>query len=129
MAKTVAKNSNVVQNDTVSGGKMSQEPLKLVIYREEGGWVARCLQHDIAAYGKTSDEAKKELRYLIFGYVIACVEHSERPFQHAVPAPGEFWEMFGEASEYQLEYINLGAAMGVPRRAAQKAMVKVYDAA
>ena len=70
-------------------GRVSQRNVQVVIYREGDGFVARCLDVDVASDGATEDEARENLRE-------ALELHFEEP---AGPAA---YEPVGEAHVEQL---------------------------
>ncbi len=57
------------------------------------GFVAHCLDMDIAAQGKTQSEALEELKHLIQSQLEYCLENKmlETVFR---PAPKEYWDRF-----------------------------------
>ena len=68
-------------------------PLQVVFYREEGRWVAHCLQFDLLGDGDTPREALKSLNGAIETQVLASLEfgNAENLFS---PAEGRFFRMF-----------------------------------
>ncbi len=64
---------------------------------EDEGWVAQCLEYDIAAQGKSIAEAKKAFVRTVVGQVVVDVSHGEEPFQGIKRAPKDYWDKFESA--------------------------------
>lgn len=67
---------------------MSEASIRAVVFREEGRWVAQCLEYDIA----TQDDSMDGL-YDRLGRVLAA-EPGADPFAGIPPAPKRYWEMY-----------------------------------
>jgi hypothetical protein len=67
--------------------------VRVVLFQESAGsgfvWVAQCLEHDIAAYGATIDEAKSAFVRTVRSEMVFALE-SGRQSLAIEPAPGEF---------------------------------------
>jgi len=74
-------------------------PIRVVFYREEGHWIAHCLEFDLLGDGQDKEEALKELSEAITLQVQACIEHNS-PDNLFSPAEGKYFQMFaaGKAS-------------------------------
>jgi predicted RNase H-like HicB family nuclease len=61
-----------------------------LIYKEEGSYVAHCLELDIVGSGGTPEEALKEMRELVEEQISFHFEHGieNKLFR---PAPAEYW--------------------------------------
>ena len=67
--------------------------LRAVVYKEDGFWLAHCLELDIVAEGKTGDEAVDALISLCETQVNVAIEEGDlSPIFR--PAPSEYWRMF-----------------------------------
>jgi predicted RNase H-like HicB family nuclease len=80
---------------------MAQAPhpafhLDVLLYREEGEWVAHCLQLDLVEAGATPEEAEAALA----GVIRAHIEYAlaDNDMEHLFhPAPPEYWRQFWAA--------------------------------
>ncbi len=73
---------------------MTQVSVRVVVF-QEGDWVcAQCLEHDIAAQGKTLDDCLYELERLIVGHIAISIDNGLDPLDDLTPAPRRFWEWF-----------------------------------
>ena len=73
---------------------MTQVSVRVVVF-QEGDWVcAQCLEHDIAAQGKTLDDCLYELERLIVGHIAISIDNGLDPLRDLKPAPRRFWEWF-----------------------------------
>jgi hypothetical protein len=68
-------------------------PLRVVFYREEGRWVAHCLEFDLCGDGVTRDEALNSLNEGMRIQIDESIKHNN-PRNLFSPAPGEVWEKF-----------------------------------
>lgn len=67
--------------------------LTILLFQENNSWVAQCLEYDIAAQGKTSDDALCELHRLYYGQVAIRRELKLPPLQEELqPAPLIYWQ-------------------------------------
>lgn len=68
----------------------TQFELRIVAYREEGAWLAHCLELDIVAEGKSSKEAVRDLIDLCILQVKVAIEEmiSPRSFDRRRPRFG-----------------------------------------
>ena len=67
--------------------------LRVITYREEGVWLAHCLELDIVAEGKTAKKAFADLVDLCLLQITTAVE--ENDLRSIIrPAPAEFWTLF-----------------------------------
>ena len=60
-------------------------------------WAAQCLEYDIAAQGKTIDEAKESFKRTFVGQIMVDVHFGHQPLQGIEKAPEEYWEQFRTA--------------------------------
>lgn len=73
-------------------------PLQIVFYKEEGDWVAHCLQFDLLGDGPTREEALNQLFDAIAMQVEASVENNN-PENLFSPADGKYFEMFAAGKD------------------------------
>lgn len=76
----------------------SKPIINIVAFQEAGGWVAQCLQYDIAAQADSFAELKREMIRAIVSHIIINVERGRAPFEGLKEAPSKFWKMYGEAT-------------------------------
>lgn len=70
--------------------------LDVLLDREEGGWLAHCLQLDLAEWGETRETAHANLLDVIRVHVESAVENDN--LEHLFhPAPPEVWKAFFHA--------------------------------
>ena len=76
--------------------------IRVLIYKEDGQFVAHALELDILGYGKTESAAKKELEGLLDNQLsfAACME---KPEIVNFPAPKEFFDRWEKANQAQLK--------------------------
>jgi predicted RNase H-like HicB family nuclease len=68
-------------------------PLKVVFYKEDGNWVAHCLEFDLIGDGETREEALDALSDAIDIQIHATIAH-KNPANLFSPADGKFFQMF-----------------------------------
>lgn len=68
-------------------------PLRVVFYREDGEWIAHCLEFDLCGNGSTKGQALESLSEAINLQVQYSLEHNN-PQNLFTPAPSEIQEMF-----------------------------------
>ena len=68
--------------------------LHVLLLKEEGVWVAQCLEHDIAAQADEREEAVSRLMATIDLHIDADIESGIEPLSK-IPAPPEhYWQIF-----------------------------------
>lgn len=67
---------------------------KLQLIQEGDLWSIQCLDFDIAAQGRTIDEAKDRFEKTFLGQIELDIKEKREPFSGVEKAPQEFWEMF-----------------------------------
>lgn len=77
--------------------KQLKYDINVVLLCDQGIWVAQCLEHDIAAQGKTIKQAMKTFSKSFAGQVFMDVENGKQPLEDFTPAPVEYWDMLREA--------------------------------
>jgi predicted RNase H-like HicB family nuclease len=72
--------------------------LSAIVYREDGVWIAHCLELDIVSEGKDADDALKSLVSLCDLQISTALKDGdlESIFR---PAPPEVWKMFSSGRE------------------------------
>ena len=68
--------------------------LSVLLLREGEVWVAQCLDHDIAAQGRTIAEAKEAFARTFAGQVAVDLYNKVAPLKGFAPAPAMYWDKF-----------------------------------
>ena len=76
--------------------KMEVGPKKVLLFPEEGGWIAQCLEHDIVAQGANVKEAKERLILTVVCQIAVDLKNGKRPLEGIDKAPQKYWEQFEE---------------------------------
>ena len=77
--------------------------VKVLFIREGEAWVAQCLEHNIAAQGKTLHEAEKTFGKTLVGQLLLDSRRGKEPLQGIKPAPPVYWRKFDEGIGLKLE--------------------------
>ena len=64
-----------------------------VLLLKDGAWTAQCLEHDVAAQGKTIQEAIFELARTLMAEVCLCAERGD-DLDSIPPAPCLYWRLY-----------------------------------
>lgn len=70
--------------------------LRVVYLREGDSWIAQCLEHDIAAQGKTLPDVEEAFRRTVVGQIMLDLRKGREPFEGIKPAPKMYWRKFDE---------------------------------
>jgi len=62
----------------------------------------QCLEYDIAAQGKTPDEAKDRFEKTFLGQIALDIKENREPFTDVGRAPQKFWDMFADTKPPKL---------------------------
>lgn len=74
--------------------------MNVVVFKDQhSSWVAQCLEFDIAAQGKTLQDAQKAFERVLMSQVMLDVYHQRPPFEGIGQAPKEYWEMLERAEQ------------------------------
>jgi len=73
-------------------------PLQIVLYQDQGEWVAHCLNFDVAGDGATVEEALRRLTEAIGIQVEETFKHGNVDNLFS-PAESKFWRMFAEGKD------------------------------
>jgi hypothetical protein len=98
-----------------------QFPVSVVLYQEDGIWIAQGLQYDITARGADPVEASEHFNQKFGAELIMSMEIGDEPPLVGVPrAPQEFWDMYeaakmkGTVEETSIQ-VSDGSAESTPR--------------
>ena len=87
--------------------KPLRTPLRVVFYKEDGRWVAHCLEFDICGDGDTHEEALASLNTAI-GMQIEFSLKNNAPQNLFSPAGGEYFKMFAAGHEVACGELHVG---------------------
>ncbi len=73
---------------------MSGSTIQAVVFREEGRWVAQCLEYDIATQAESMDGLYDKLGRVLASYLSLAAGQAMSPFDGIPPAPKRYWEMY-----------------------------------
>jgi predicted RNase H-like HicB family nuclease len=73
-------------------------PIRVVFYRDEGIWVAHCLEFDLLGHGPAQEEALRKLAEAIRLQVEATLEY-DNPANLFSPAEGRYFRMFAAGED------------------------------
>jgi hypothetical protein len=71
--------------------------VSVVLYPEDGFWIAQGVQFDITARGRTPVEASERFNDKFGAELVMSIELGEAPLAGVKAAPKEFWEMYESA--------------------------------
>ena len=75
-----------------------QFQVSVVLYPEEGVWIAQGIQFDITAKGRTPIDASEKFNDKFGAELVMSLEVGDQePLAGVGPAPQEFWEMYERA--------------------------------
>ena len=73
-------------------------PLRIVFYKEEGDWIAHCLEFDVIGDGKTKSAAIESLRTAMSMQIADSVRHNN-PENLITPADTKYWQMYAAGTD------------------------------
>jgi predicted RNase H-like HicB family nuclease len=91
---------------------MLRIPLRAVFYREDGFWIAHCLEFDLVGHGETREEALDLLSQAIHTQIAASVKH-KNPANLFSPADGRYFRMFAAGKDVAIGGIEIGSVDNV----------------
>lgn len=75
----------------------SERRLRVLIFQEDGTWVAQVLEHNIAAHGETPYAALAAIQLSIKAHALFDTRYQRSPFSRLKPAPSIYFEAFERA--------------------------------
>ncbi len=72
--------------------------INVVAFQEAGGWVAQCLQYDIAVQANSLADLQREFQVELASHVFFNIERGRAPFDGLDEAPPKFWKMYSEGT-------------------------------
>jgi len=77
---------------------MDRITINAVVFRQDGLWVAQCLEYDFVSCAEELEDLPGELMEQIQVQMALEVEAGQQPFADFGRAPDKYWEMFERAS-------------------------------
>jgi hypothetical protein len=74
---------------------------RVLIYKEGSRFVAHALDYDLLGYGRTEEEARRELDALVENQLSFAAATKEKPEMINFPAPKEFFKRWEKVAEAQ----------------------------
>lgn len=68
--------------------------ISILLLQEDNGWVAQCLEKDIAAQGNSINEALASFKNTFIGQLILDYEDNKTPLEDLQEAPKEYWDKY-----------------------------------
>jgi len=75
--------------------------LSVLLFQQDKTWIAQCLEWDVAAQGKTLDDALNSFEKTFVGQIILDIEGGRNPLETTPQAPKEYWEKFDIAKKLE----------------------------
>lgn len=76
--------------------------LRIVVFQDDGLWVAQCLEHDIGAQAADVDTLMARLEVTIKAEARESMERGGKPFAGIAPAPDRFHKMWDRRSSLEI---------------------------
>ncbi len=80
--------------------------LRIVFYKEDGDWVAHCLEFNLLGDGETKQQAMERLCEAIALQMQATAEN-KNPLNLFTPADGKFFEMFASGTDVAVAELHM----------------------
>lgn len=77
---------------------MDRITINAVVFRQNGLWVAQCLEYDFVSCAEELEDLPRELMEQIRVQMTLDLEAGHQPFAYFDKAPDKYWEMFERAS-------------------------------
>jgi hypothetical protein len=87
------------------------ETIRVIVFQDNGMWVAQCLEHDIGAQAKDIDTLTARLEVVLRTEFKASMEKYGKPFAGIDPAPERFHLMW----EHRTRSVDLNPAPWISR--------------
>lgn len=88
--------------------------ISVLLFQDGDAWVAQGLEYDIAAFGRSIQEAATAFRQTFAAKVMLDLRRSRSPLQGLSPAPDRYWRMFNEAEDLDLSAAPVDLPKDVP---------------
>lgn len=73
---------------------------------EPEAWIAQALEHDIAAHGRTIEQARVAFERTVQGYFQLAAKHHQEPLASLKAAPDTFWEAWKRVAHKDTERLR-----------------------
>lgn len=73
--------------------------VRVLLFQQDGQWIAQCLEHDITAQGETLEEARRGWEHTLVGYLCLSEENGVKPLANVPRAPKFYWDRFEQADQ------------------------------
>lgn len=77
---------------------MSPMNVSVIAFKEEGSWVAQCLEYDICAQADSLAELGPEFERTFIANFAVALELGQEPFSQIEPAPQKYWDLYKKAT-------------------------------
>ncbi len=74
--------------------------IRVVVFQDDGVWVAQCLEYDIGAQAGDIDTLNERLNVALKAELKESIERGKEPFAGIDPAPQRFHTMWEHRSRY-----------------------------
>lgn len=68
--------------------------MRVIVFKDDGQWVAQCLEHDIGAQGPDVDTLMTRLEVVLKAECKASLDKGQEAFAGIDPAPARFQQMW-----------------------------------
>ena len=68
--------------------------IRVVVFKDDGNWVAQCLEYDIGAQAESMDLLNDRLKVVLMAEFKESMERHQAPFAGIDPAPERFQRMW-----------------------------------
>lgn len=83
------------------------DPVRVVVFKDAGAWVAQCLEYDICAQASSIDALRDRLAATIELELEESLERTGTPFGGIDPAPQRFFQMWNSEGSQAQEPVRL----------------------
>lgn len=80
--------------------------IRAVVFQEEDGWIAQCLEYDLCTSAKDRKELTRKLASQLRLQIVLDLAKGKKPFQDLPRAPQRFWEMYSGNTPDELVQIR-----------------------
>jgi hypothetical protein len=81
-----------------------KDNIRVLIFKENGWWVAQCLEYSIAAQTKNIEDIKYEFERMFLGTILMAQELKIDSFKDNSPAPDKYHKLFNDKDNpYKIE--------------------------
>jgi len=73
--------------------------IRVVVFKDDGHWVAQCLEYDIGAQAENIDLLNDRLKVVLMAEFKESMERHQSPFGGIDPAPERFQQMWNRRAQ------------------------------